>query len=164
MCRDENKKVVRKAQAEHDLKNENYGPRLQVALNKVAIRLGSSSVRTAIEYQGILFFFKHYISTRKVKSTEEPDAALSRFCSPGPYSELIFDAATSVGLAALSNARNDSSLMVYARSRYGSVIRATSAVLQKPEADAFRRMFKVATLLGLFEVHPSSEYYSGFIG
>ena len=156
MFRDESTKVVQMARARGDSQSRHDVQILQAPVSSATNRLVSTSMRTATEDEGMLFFFKHYVTTLKTGSTKDPIMAMIEVYGRGPQGALLLNAATSVGLAALSNSRRDKNLMLLARQKYGSVIHLAARVLgdARPET----RVLKIASMLGLFEVRLTPKH------
>ena len=68
---------------------------------------------------------------------------------------------TSVGMAGISNLKNDPHLMVAARQKYISALCVTNAALQNPVSARTDLTLTAVILLGIFEVH-ILRYYEMF--
>ena len=151
MFRDESERVVQKMRGT-DLHSTRHVKNMPASMHDAATSLVNHSLCHAIEDEALLIFFKYYNTVRRQKSAKDPEAELLKFYTRGPHGNLVLDAATTVGLAALSNAKEDTNLMVRARRKYGAVVHATSKVLKDSGSGTIESAFMIAMLLGLFEV------------
>jgi hypothetical protein len=71
----------------------------------------------SVEDQGFCFVFSHYIIADSTLPNGDPDYFSSKTFRSASLSEIIRDALTSVGLAALSNVRKSEEIMVEARKK-----------------------------------------------
>lgn len=107
---------------------------------------------TAVEDQGISFFFNNYMTF--MSST--PSGLMDVFSSPlfkeVSASKKVFDAVSSVGLAGLSNVNKDKNAMVIARRKYSETLVQIRDSLANPNLADLDHTFKAVIILAIFEV------------
>lgn len=103
-----------------------------------------------LEERGLSFFFTHYISAITPFSVGAPGAEISSFWSRGD--ESFFNAASSVGLAGLSNVTNDRSLMLTAHRKHMAALNHVAGVLNNIDNTKLGETVKEVMLLAIFEV------------
>jgi hypothetical protein len=103
-----------------------------------------------LEEKGLSFFFTHYISAITPFSAVNPEAQISPFWSKGD--EPFFNAASSVGLAGLSNVTNDRSLMLVAHRKHTAALNHVAGVLNNIDNTKLGETLKEVMLLAIFEV------------
>lgn len=170
VIRDESRNVARKARARlekgavgkvqsrgesaSDLKVIKQSERLDDPFSDVSSNAfpSYSTLPVAVEEQGFRFIFTNYIVVDSALPNGQPDYSSTKTWKQASLSEVMRDALTSVGLAALSNASNSPSMMVTARRKLSSVLRQTQAALQDPLEARSDTMLRTVMMLWLFEV------------
>jgi hypothetical protein len=109
------------------------------------------SLPFSIEDQGFCFTFSRYI-TPDFLPNGTPEYTTTKFWKIASHNELARDVVISIGLAALSNTRQDLSLMVDARRRFSTVLHSTQTALKDPEYARSDKMLGAVMMLWLFEV------------
>ncbi|KAF9775785.1 hypothetical protein IL306_006096 [Fusarium sp. DS 682] len=108
----------------------------------------SPPIDTSLEEQGIQFYINRYL----IGHPDEPR-------SPGdlPHTGWLWDPAVqdvmaAVGLASLSNLRDDPNMMTIARQRYGMALRQTGRLVQTSSMPDFEVTMRSVVMLAMFEV------------
>lgn len=106
----------------------------------------------SVEDQGFCFIFGNYIVVDNMLPNGIPDYSSTKTWKVATLSIVVRDALISVGLAALSNARNDPAMMVTARKKLSSVLRQMQTALQDPQEARSDTTLRTVMMLWLFEV------------
>jgi hypothetical protein len=174
LFRDENEKVIRKARGRPALaerleakgaeKEDELGEPLdspQITTPGELQTLSNASsptitifrnLLTPIDDPGINFFFHQYMTVSSPSSIEQPDIFSSQLWRGVTQHKPFLDAVSCVGLAGLSNVRNDQQLMRMARLKYAATLRRVMTSLQVLESADMGYTLKAVMLLVLFEV------------
>lgn len=180
MFRDESTKVMKKARAQWGPEEGEAGSSGSVTSTEVSRSTTSQRPRTAtsvssptsvasgnalipstpnpsaklgltLDEQATQFYINRYV----IGHPDEPRNADELAEIPWIWSPMLEDAMVAVGLAGLSNIRNDGELMTIARQRYGKALRQTGALISSKIAPSHEAM-RLIVMLALFEVsYPS---------
>ncbi|MCJ1403600.1 hypothetical protein MMC11_006823 [Xylographa trunciseda] len=110
-----------------------------------------------IESQAMCYFFRNYVCEDSRFSRGYFDYLPSIFSSNGAVGSAITDAVISLGMVGLSNTKNASDIMISAKERYNSAIRATNSALRDVEAAKADQTLITVMLLGLYETNTCSS-------
>jgi hypothetical protein len=182
LFRDENAKVIRKARgrpapverhkskggpSEADKEEDELGDSLissQITTSTASDIVTLSNARPSpsinifrnlvlsVEDPGINFFVHQYMTVSSPSSVGQTDIFSSQLWLGVSQPEPFLDAISCVGLAGLSNVKNDKQMMQMARLKYAVTLRRVMASLQVPESADMGYTFKAVMLLVLFEV------------
>lgn len=174
LFRDENEKVIRKARGRPALAESQKGKgaekedELGSTINPSQITspceletlstASSPSITifrnlvTTVEDPGINFFFHHYMTAASPTSIGQPDIFSSQIWRGVSQHKPFLDAISCVGLAGLSNVKNDQQLMEMARVKYVVTLRRVMTSLQVLGSADMGYTVKAVMLLALFEV------------
>ncbi|KAK9234157.1 hypothetical protein V1525DRAFT_350715 [Lipomyces kononenkoae] len=148
LFREQSEEVARKAsQKANDYKNNNR-VRLKLTTPPDVLCFPAPS---SVEEEGIRFLLDRYLKFPSFTPGDLWNLSLLRPPHKRPCN-MLRCAMASVGLAALSNVRNDESLMVLARHNYISALRLTMTSLQSPLRAGLDQTLRSVLLLGLFEL------------
>ncbi|KAK9365303.1 hypothetical protein V1509DRAFT_571240 [Lipomyces kononenkoae] len=148
LFREQSEEVARKAcQKANDLRNDN---RLRLTLT-VPPLVAYFSAPASPEEEGIRFLLDRYIKFPSVSLGMPWNISLLRPPRRLPCN-MLRCAMASVGLAALSNVRNDDNLMDIARRNYISALRLTMNSIQSAVPNELDQTLRSVLLLGLFEL------------
>lgn len=116
-----------------------------------------SAMPSSLDDQGLRFFFNRFgNSIQKVANSPTMLQMSDMEKSPlmtSVTNELPFrDAIMAVGLAAMSNVTNDQSLLLVAREKYLRAINTVRSAVGNPHLSNPVLIFKIITILSLFEV------------
>ena len=108
------------------------------------------SLNSTLEDQGTGFFFHNYI----IESSKDSRGHLDYLPLPSQIhrNSTLSIAVASIGMAALSNVRNDPNIMAKARLKYMSALRLTNATLRDPIQAREDQTLTAVILLSMFEV------------
>lgn len=174
LFRDENAKVIRKARGRPALaerleakgaeKEDELGDpldSLQITTPGELQTLSNASsptitifrnLLTSVDDPGINFFFHRYMTVSSPSSIERPDIFSSQLWRGVTQHKPFLDAVSCVGLAGLSNVKNDQQLMRMARLKYAVTLRRVMTSLQVLESADMGYTLKAVMMLALFEV------------
>jgi hypothetical protein len=107
---------------------------------------------SSAEDPGINFFFHQYMTVSSPASIGPADFFSSQLWRGVSQHKPFLDAISCVGLAGLSNVKNDKQMMQIARLKYAMTLRRVMASLQVPESADMGYTFKAVMMLALFEV------------
>jgi len=102
---------------------------------------------------GINFFFHQYMTAPSPASIGPLDIFSSQIWRGVSQHKPFLDAISCVGLAGLSNVKNDKQMMQMARLKYAATLRRVMTSLQVPESADLGYTLKAVMLLALFEVN-----------
>jgi hypothetical protein len=117
---------------------------------------------TTFNDPGIDFFFTHYVAVISPFSNGQLDPSSSHLWRHLSTDKPFNDAVSSVGLAGLSNATKDQSLMVGARNKYASTMTHVMAALKDLGNADLVHTFKAVLMLAIFEVSLCSSLFGIF--
>jgi hypothetical protein len=175
LFRDENAKVIRKARGltathvahkskgpekEDDVRDRPNTPQTTASSQldrrsnsaSPSINILRSYLATYLADPGINFFFHQYMTDSWSSSNGQPNIFSSQLWLGVSQYEPFLDAVSCVGLAGLSNVKNDSQMMCAARLKYSATVRRVRTSLQTPESADMGYTLKAVMMLALFEV------------
>lgn len=112
----------------------------------------------SVDDQGFCFLFSRYVVVDSTLPNGRPDYVSTKTWRNASLSEVMRDAMISVGLAALSNVRNNTEMLVMARKKLSSVLHQTMMALQDPREARSDAMLRTVMMLWLFEVSGSVTF------
>lgn len=115
--------------------------------NEVA-SLKGSSVMPTLEEQGFQFYVNRYL----VGHPDEPSNSDELKAYEWIYTPALRDVSAALGLAGLSNLRNDAELMEDARRRYGKALRTAGQLIYSNKAPNVDLTSRLVVMLAMFEV------------
>lgn len=107
-----------------------------------------SSVSPTMDEQGFQFYVNRYL----IGHPDEPRHSGELQDYQWLWSPTLRDVSAAVGLASLSNLKNDSELMIHARSLYGSALRTAGQLIQSNSTVTVDITSQLVVMLALFEV------------
>lgn len=115
--------------------------------NEVASVRGSSVMPT-LEEQGFQFYVNRYL----VGHPDEPSNSDELKSYEWIYTPALREISAALGLASLSNLRNDGELMEDARQRYANALRTAGQLIQSNKAPNVDLTSRLVVMLAMFEV------------
>ena len=106
----------------------------------------------SIESQATCYFLQNYVWDDSECSKGYLDYLPSLILNTNSAGEALTDAVVSLGMVGLSNANRSSDIMVAARKKYSSALRATNRALSNLEEAKSDRALVTVMLLSLYEV------------
>jgi len=116
------------------------------------INILRNNLTTSIDDPGVTFFFHQYMTVSSPASIGQPDIFSSQLWRGVSEYEPFLDAISCVGLAGLSNVKNDQQMMRAARLKYAVTLRRVMTSLQGPQIADMGYTLKAVMMLALFEV------------
>ncbi|KAF4332945.1 transcriptional regulatory moc3 [Fusarium beomiforme] len=108
----------------------------------------SPPVDTSLEEQGIQFYINRYL----IGHPDEPRSPGDLSHTEWLWDPAVQDVMAAVGLASLSNLRDDPNMMTIARQRYGMALRQTGRLVQTSSMPNFEVTMRSVVMLAMFEL------------
>ncbi|KAF5673092.1 hypothetical protein FHETE_3577 [Fusarium heterosporum] len=105
-------------------------------------------VDLSLDEQGTQFYLNRYL----IGHPDEPRSPSDLPNTGWLWDPAVQDVMAAVGLASLSNLRDDPSMMTIARQRYGMALRQTGRLIQASEMPDFEVTMRSVVMLAMFEV------------
>lgn len=121
--------------------------------------LTGSSVMPTLEEQGFQFYVNRYL----VGHPDEPSNSDELKSYEWVYTPALRDISAALGLAGLSNLRNDGELMADARRRYGKALRTAGQLIQSNKAPNVDLTSRLVVMLAMFELVKGTELSTGSV-
>ncbi|CAM1502815.1 Fc.00g075910.m01.CDS01 [Cosmosporella sp. VM-42] len=107
-----------------------------------------SPIDPSLEDQGVQFYVNRYL----IGHPDEPKTIRDLSDAQWMASPALQDIMTAVGLASISNLRDDPKLMVSARQKYGSALRRTGELIKTSAMPSFDVTMRAIVMLAMFEL------------
>lgn len=121
--------------------------------NSIEVSRLNSSIMPTLEEQGFQFYVNRYL----VGHPDEPRNSEELKSYEWLFNPALRDVSAALGLASLSNLRNENELMTDARRRYGKALRTAGELIQSNNAPAIDLASRLVVMLAMFEVSESSN-------
>lgn len=108
----------------------------------------SPPIDPSLEEQGVQFYVNRYL----IGHPDEPRSPGDLSHTEWLWDPAVQDVMAAVGLASLSNLKDDSSMMTIARQRYGLALRQTGRLVQTSSMPDFEVTMRSVVMLAMFEV------------
>ena len=108
----------------------------------------SKPIGPSLEQQGVQFYVNRYL----LGHPDEPRSPNDLDSNAWLWSPALQDVMTAVGLASLSNLRQDPQLMATARQKYGTALRQTGQLIQTCKTPSLMLTMRAVVMLVMFEV------------
>ncbi|KAH8807777.1 hypothetical protein F5884DRAFT_790033 [Xylogone sp. PMI_703] len=104
-----------------------------------------------LEYQAVCFFFSTFLGLGPAWASKGYFNLLPQMYEKSKPDDALPEAITSIGMASLSNVRDDPGIMTVARAKYTSTLRLLGTRLSDPKVATIDETCVVVILLGLYE-------------
>ncbi|ENH73065.1 Transcriptional regulatory protein moc3 [Fusarium oxysporum f. sp. cubense race 1] len=173
MFRDESSKVIQKAHAQWGVGESSEGLSTQTSSSSLASSYSSNSstqassvsasssitslhsypglsppIDPSLEEQGVQFYVNRYL----IGHPDEPRSPGDLSHTEWLWDPAVQDVMAAVGLASLSNLKDDPSMMTIARQRYGLALRQTGRLVQTSSMPDFEVTMRSVVMLAMFEL------------